>query len=166
MPPLTSPFCPTTSHGPSAYRLIGKAVFHFNSKDIAQGLIPPPFHFVHNAFPLCHREESPGQRQAPLHEQRPRIVPVTNGSSPMLPFTLSAAPPLFSEPPPLSPLCPTSARGPIACRLLAATSFPFVHHIAVLPSHRQESHLPRGVSLFLKAARYSDHPRPHPHRRV
>ena len=47
LPPPTSPFLPTTSHGPSADRLIGKAVFHFNSKDIAQGLIPPPFHFVH-----------------------------------------------------------------------------------------------------------------------
>lgn len=28
-------------------RLIGKAVLHFNSKDIAQGLIPPP------CFTLC-----------------------------------------------------------------------------------------------------------------
>ena len=127
-------------------------MFHFNSKDIALGLIPPPCF----TLAITPSQESPGQRQAPLSDQRPRIVPVdkclisdaafhfvrsavhSSQSHHHFPLYAQRPPvvpsPVGSRPPPFSPLCTTS----LSCLPIAKNPIsPAVFHFSSKLSHTQ-----------------------------
>ena len=129
-------------------------MFHFNSKDIALGLIPPPCF----TLAITPSQESPGQRQAPLSDQRPRIVPVdkclisdaafhfvrsavhSSQSHHHFPLYAQRPPvvpsPVGSWPPPVSPLCTTS----LSCLPIAKNPIsPAVFHFSSKLSHTQIS---------------------------